>query len=307
MITVSTWPLPEHEPPRQRSPRRRRPAPGPRRPAGRCRPRGRACGAAPSPDCGAGGRHQGSSGSMEAGLRRSPQPWSTRRSHGPHSPQRAGPGRGRGLRTPSSHDHTTPDSGLPPPDRRLRDRRPRHVARRGRSRRPGVSSRPEPRPRSHPLWGARPVRPLAGRAVARNAVGHRPARADSLLAAEAVLFAALAALAGSFFLFLILALVTADSILALSTRALTKASIVAVTQRQGLLREGNGILTTVFTSTMAIGASLGGVVVGFASPQAALAGVRSPSRCPAAVVAPAGSRAPRARPTPWPPGACATH
>ena len=129
---------------------------------------------------------------------------------------------------------------------------------------------------------------------------------SSLLAAEALLFAALAALAGSFSLFLILALVTADGVLALSTRALTKASIVAVTQRQGLLREGNAVLTTVFTSTMAIGPILGGVVVGFASPQAALAVNAISFALSAAVVAPAGVRAPRAPPH-RPPGAFATH
>ena len=121
---------------------------------------------------------------------------------------------------------------------------------------------------------------------------------SSLLAAEAVLFAALAALAGSFSLFLILALVTADGVLALSTRALTKASIVAVTQRQGLLREGNAVLTTVFTSTMAIGPILGGVVVGFASPQAALAVNAISFALSAAVVAPAG--VPRAASTATP-------
>ena len=134
--------------------------------------------------------------------------------------------------------------------------------------------------------------------MARNAVRHRPGRAEPLLAVEALLFAALAALAGSFSLFLILALVTADGVLALSTRALTKASIVAVTQRQGLLREGNAVLTTVFTSTMAIGPILGGVVVGFASPQAALAVNAISFALSAAIVAPAG--VPRAASTATP-------
>lgn len=94
---------------------------------------------------------------------------------------------------------------------------------------------------------------------------------SSLLALEALLFAVLAALADSFALFPILLLVTADGVLALATRALTKASILAVTERRGLLREGNAVLTIVFTSAMAIGPVLGGVVVGFASPQVALA------------------------------------
>ncbi|HEX6653523.1 MAG TPA: MFS transporter [Thermoleophilaceae bacterium] len=128
--------------------------------------------------------------------------------------------------------------------------------------------------------------------------GTGPRVLGSLLALEAVLFAALAALAASFSLFLILALVTADGVLALSTRALTKASIVAVTQRRGLLREGNAVLTTVFTSAMAIGPILGGVVVGFASPQVALAIDAISFALAAAVVAHAG--VPRAASTATP-------
>jgi MFS family permease len=94
----------------------------------------------------------------------------------------------------------------------------------------------------------------------------------ALLALEAALFALLALIVSSgFSLPLVLALAAADGVLALAARALLKASIVGTTEPHGLLREGNELFTTVFTSCMAIGPVIGGLVVGFASPQAALA------------------------------------
>ena len=93
----------------------------------------------------------------------------------------------------------------------------------------------------------------------------------ALLALEAAVFAVLAAVVASgYSLVAILALTAADGVLGLAARALVKASIVATNEPRGLLREGNAVLTAVFTACMAIGPLLGGVVVGFASPQAAL-------------------------------------
>jgi hypothetical protein len=92
-----------------------------------------------------------------------------------------------------------------------------------------------------------------------------------LLSFEAVLFAALASVVAiGFSLPAILALLAADGVLALAARALLKASIVATTGPRGLLREGNAALNIAFAACMATGPVLGGVVVGFASPEAAL-------------------------------------
>ena len=101
--------------------------------------------------------------------------------------------------------------------------------------------------------------------------GPRTVVLPALLAAQAALYATLAVIAVSgFSLAAILALTAADGVLALVARTLVKTSIVATTEPNGLLHEGNAVLTTVFTACMAIGPVLGGVVVGFASPEAAL-------------------------------------
>jgi hypothetical protein len=115
-----------------------------------------------------------------------------------------------------------------------------------------------------------------------------------LLALEAALFAALAAVVASgFSLPVILALVAADGVVALAARALVKASIVATTEPRGLLREGNAVLTVVFTACMAIGPVLGGVLVGFASPETALL-IDAASFALAALLLGVGSGVPRA-------------
>ena len=94
----------------------------------------------------------------------------------------------------------------------------------------------------------------------------------SLLAFEAAVFAALAALcAHGFSPVPVLTLVFLDGAVALAVRALLKSAIVDTTGPRGLLREGNAVLTTVFTGCMAIGPVVGGVVVGFSSPETALA------------------------------------
>ena len=115
----------------------------------------------------------------------------------------------------------------------------------------------------------------------------------ALLAGQAALFALLAAICLSgFSLAAILALAAADGLLGLAARALVKASIVATTEPRGLLREGNTLLTSVFTACTAIGPVLGGVVVGFASPEAALL-LDSASFALAALLLGPGSRLPR--------------
>ena len=115
----------------------------------------------------------------------------------------------------------------------------------------------------------------------------------ALLGVEAALFAVLAAIVASgFSLAAILVLAAADGVVALAARALVKASIVASTEPRGLLREGNSVLTVVFTVCTAIGPVLGGVAVGFSSPEAALL-MNAASFSLAAVLLGPGSALPR--------------
>lgn len=145
------------------------------------------------------------------------------------------------------------------------------------------------------VWVAGLVVPsLAGPLLVARLEGARSTVVlPALLAAQAGLFALLAAIAaGGFSLAAILALAAADGLLGLAARALAKASIVATTEPRGLLREGNTVMTSVFTACAAIGPVLGGVVVGFASPEAALL-LNAASFALAALVLGPGSGLPR--------------
>ena len=145
------------------------------------------------------------------------------------------------------------------------------------------------------VWVAGLVVPsLAGPLLVARLEGARSTVVlPALLAAQAGLFALLAAIAaGGFSLAAILALAAADGLLGLAARALAKASIVATTEPRGLLREGNTVMTSVFTACAAIGPVLGGVVVGFASPEAALL-LNATSFALAALVLGPGSGLPR--------------
>jgi hypothetical protein len=64
----------------------------------------------------------------------------------------------------------------------------------------------------------------------------------------------------------VLLLVGLDGLLAITVRALLKASLVATTSPADLLREGNALLTVVFTACMAIGPVAAGAVVAFYRP-----------------------------------------
>jgi MFS family permease len=93
----------------------------------------------------------------------------------------------------------------------------------------------------------------------------------ALLTVEAALFATLAvAVVVGFNLALLLVLVALDGAVGLAARALLKASIVATTRPANLLREGNAVLTTVFTVCAALGPVLGGALIVVSSPEAAL-------------------------------------
>jgi predicted MFS family arabinose efflux permease len=91
-----------------------------------------------------------------------------------------------------------------------------------------------------------------------------------LLAAEALIFAVIAATANDFSLPLVLSLAALDSVLGLTARALLKASAVAATEPRGILREGNMILVTIFTVCAAAGPLVAGVAIAAVSVQAAL-------------------------------------
>lgn len=103
-------------------------------------------------------------------------------------------------------------------------------------------------------------------------IEHLPARVSlSLLyALEAVVFAALALLAGDFVLGAVLALAVIDGSLASAARALTRAAAAAALKPAGLLREGNAILNMGFTAGAAAGPAIGGAVVAGAGVQAGL-------------------------------------
>ncbi len=78
---------------------------------------------------------------------------------------------------------------------------------------------------------------------------------------EAVLFAALAALAGSAPLAVLLALALADGAVAIVARALTRAAVVAALEPTGLLDAGNKLLNVGFSLAFATGPAIAGLVV----------------------------------------------
>ena len=91
-----------------------------------------------------------------------------------------------------------------------------------------------------------------------------------LLAAEAAIFVVIAATAGSFSLPLVLSLAALDSLLGLAARVMLRASAVAATEPEGVLREGNALLSSIFTVSFAAGPLVGGVMVAAVSVEAAL-------------------------------------
>ena len=94
-------------------------------------------------------------------------------------------------------------------------------------------------------------------------VDQRPLRRvlPAIYAAEAVVFAVLALLAGSFSLAPVLALALVDGALMLTARGLSRGAVNEVLQPAGLLREGNGLLNLGFAAASVGGAALGGLLV----------------------------------------------
>lgn len=92
----------------------------------------------------------------------------------------------------------------------------------------------------------------------------------SLYLLEALVFCALAALAGNFSLPAVLVLALADGALALTGRALTRASVAAALTPSGTLREGNALLNVLFAIAFAVGPAAGGLVVSVAGIAASL-------------------------------------
>jgi MFS family permease len=93
----------------------------------------------------------------------------------------------------------------------------------------------------------------------------------ALYATEAVAFALLAVLTGSFSLIPVLALALADGTIAITARALARATTVAVVRPAGLLREGNALTNSAFSVCFMIGPALAGAVVALGSTRTALA------------------------------------
>jgi predicted MFS family arabinose efflux permease len=92
----------------------------------------------------------------------------------------------------------------------------------------------------------------------------------ALYAGEAVAFALLALLAGSFSLVLVLLITLIDGVLMLTARGLSRGAVNAVLQPHGTLREGNGLLNVGFAVASVGGAALGGVLVSVVGVSAAL-------------------------------------
>ena len=102
------------------------------------------------------------------------------------------------------------------------------------------------------------ISPLA---IAR--LDHRPTRAvlPALYGFEALVFFALAWVAGHFSLALVLALALVDGVAALTARSLARAATVSVTSAVGLLREGNAVANAGFSVCFMLGPAIGGAVV----------------------------------------------
>src|SRR3954447_16992778 len=93
-----------------------------------------------------------------------------------------------------------------------------------------------------------------------------------LYLAEALAFAALAALSSSFSLAAIIAIAAVDGAMAGSARALVRAVSGTMLTAAGRLREGNAILNYGFTAAAALGPALGGLVLAGVGVRAALLG-----------------------------------
>jgi MFS family permease len=91
---------------------------------------------------------------------------------------------------------------------------------------------------------------------------------------EAVIFIALAALAGHrFTLTLVLALTVLNGLVAFAARSLARAATVTITSAHGLLREGNALANAGFTLAFLVGPGLGGVLVAAGGTSQALLGI----------------------------------
>jgi MFS family permease len=100
--------------------------------------------------------------------------------------------------------------------------------------------------------------PLLVAAFDRRPVGHV---LPPLYLVEALAFAGLALLTGSFWLPAVLALTFADGLLALTARGLSRGAIAAVLTPTGALREGNALINVVFAVMSVAGPLLAGVIV----------------------------------------------
>lgn len=90
---------------------------------------------------------------------------------------------------------------------------------------------------------------------------------------EAIIFVALAAMAGHHFtLVTVLALTLLNGILALAARSLARTATVTVTSAAGLLREGNAVANATFSVCMMVGPGIGGVAVSAGGTSEALLG-----------------------------------
>jgi predicted MFS family arabinose efflux permease len=95
----------------------------------------------------------------------------------------------------------------------------------------------------------------------------------ALYSLEAVLFAALAAIAHSFALPPVLILALVDGVIALAARALARAASVSVLTASGLLRDGNALMNAAFSVCFMAGPVIAGLIVAAAGTTAALLAV----------------------------------
>jgi MFS family permease len=87
---------------------------------------------------------------------------------------------------------------------------------------------------------------------------------------QAVVYVCLAGLAGDFALGPVVVLAAVGGLLAISCRTLTRATAAALLLPAGLLTEGNAILNVAFTTGVALGPAIAGLVVAAAGPRTAL-------------------------------------
>ena len=138
--------------------------------------------------------------------------------------------------------------------------------------------------------------PLVSRA---EPFGGRSALA-ALYGLEAVVFLALALLAGSFALAPVVVLATVDAALALAARSMNRAIAAAVLTPSGRLREGNAVLNVGFTCAAALGPAAGGLAVAGLGARGSLLLDAGSFLAVAAIVATAGGLPDvRAERSPW--------